>query len=442
MIYDPLQGGGGYTLLHLIDGVVLCYGAGFMVADAALYTELINKNWNSPIAMHELGHRGNYPDFPDTCGEWSAELTKTYIEVKRGFRNWDPWAKPWNVLKMMVAHKIFSKGKPCEYLDRTYKIPHLFSYKPDNYYNCWTVLNRFPLSEFGWDTLRKVFNMNADKDKYRCIKYDSFQIKTDRLAELYCKATGHNMIPFFNFFNSNISESIATPCQKQPLPKKLTHYVNFADCIANKEIPDLDCVKMPGFPDYKGLCLIRGVCQTNPDQENKTTTFDNNIDIFGANKTRDTEKGCHDRAKEFFMQCSNDENHPITATYQLKNGRSTNATVPLLPLPSGNCYSNRPGTSELGTKGRITMLHSVGHSGTMVPAECNKKCKDKNYSYFGVEWSNECRCANRAPSAAAKLEMTKCYRMCSGNSSLRCGGGYAVNAWKVCTGENCNFSYE
>ena len=88
------------------------------------------------------------------------------------------------------------------------------------------------------------------------------------------------------------------------------------------------------------------------------------------------------------------------------------------------------------------MPHYTSWSAKLVAADCNKKCKDENYSYFGLQNANECWCGNKAPSLAAKLEMTKCNRMCSGNSSLRCGGADNVNAWKVCTEENCNFSYE
>jgi len=440
VIYDPKMGGGGYTWVWLYAGVVLCTGAGESVIAANYYTSLID-NFYSSVVFHEIGHRGCYPDLPASGGQWNAEIVRRYIEIKRGLVNWDSWGSPWTVLKNMVGYKIFSKGKPCYEADSAKKFPSGIWYKVNSYENCWTVLFRFPLKEFGWDTLRKVFSWNTDEDKYSIIKYSSGQIKSNRLAELYCKATGHNMIPFYNFFNINITSSAATHCQTLPLPKKMTDYVKVASCIANRGIKDLDCAKMPEFQriskEDKGVCLISGACQRDPDQENKSTTFDNHIDIFGANKTRDTEQGCHDQAKEYFVRCGNDENHPITATYTLKNGRSTNATVPVFPLPAGNCYINEKGHSVFNM-----MPHYTGESSTMVAAECNKKCKDKNYSYFGLKWYNECWCGNKAPSAAAKLEMTKCNAMCSANSSLRCGGAHTVNAWKVCTGENCNFSYE
>merc|ERR1712142_265217 len=307
MVYDPKQNG-GLTDLRLFwwHGIwtIRCWGAGDSKLDAALYKELINNNWNSPIAMHEIGHRGSYPDFPNTCDEWTAELVKQYILFKRGFSNWDDWAIPWDVLKLMVGQKIFSKGRPCYEADGADKFPKGISYKPTKYYRCWTVLFRFPLSEFGWDTLRKAFNWNADKSKYRDMILSTPKVKTDRYAELYCKATGHNLIPFFNFFNLNISASVATPCQAQPQPKKLTEYLKVANCIANK---DNDCIKMPEYQEiskkFKGDCLISGVCQKDPENEYATTTYDNSIDIFPGKWTRNRKKKCLNRANFYMVRC-------------------------------------------------------------------------------------------------------------------------------------------
>jgi len=432
--YDPTIGNGKRWVIK-VAGVALCIGAGENIVGANWIHEFID-NFKSPIVFHELGHGGCFPDLPRASGQFNAELVMRYIEIKRGLKNWDSWSTPWSVLKYMVGFKIFSKGKPCYEADSAKKLPTGISYKVDDFENCWTVIYRFPFFEFGWDKLQQVFNLNADKEKYSSIKYVSAQIKSERLAELYCKATGHNMLPFYNFFNINVSASAAPSCQGQPMPKILTDYMKVANCLANKDIRDLDCAKMPEFQEMsktdKGWCLISGACQRNPDGENKPTTFDNNFDLFGANKTRDTEKGCHDRAKEFFVRCGNNENQPITATYRLKNGRSTNTTVPLFPLPAGNCYFNHPGPTP----------HYVSYTNTLDAAECNKKCKDKNYSYFGLKSHRECWCGNKGLSPAWKVEMTKCDKMCIPNPSLRCGGADSVNAWKVCTEENCNFSYE
>merc|ERR1711915_858055 len=98
----------------------------------------------------------------------------------------------------------------------------------------------------------------------------------------------------------------------------------------------------------------------------------------------------------------------------------------------GNCYSDRP----------RQLPKFAGRSSKMVPAECNKICAKMNYAYFGVQYYNECWCGNNAPNIGKKLEILKCNTMCSGNSSLRCGGGLKNNVWKVCNeNEKCKFNY-
>ena len=105
----------------------------------------------------------------------------------------------------------------------------------------------------------------------------------------------------------------------------------------------------------------------------------------------------------------------------------------------GNCYkSNRRNVLV-----RNPIRYHVGRATTSDPyTECNEKCKAKNYSYFGLRNAKACWCGKWAPIPTSKLVMKKCNRMCTGNSSLRCGGRRALNVWKVCTEANCSFSYE
>ena len=103
----------------------------------------------------------------------------------------------------------------------------------------------------------------------------------------------------------------------------------------------------------------------------------------------------------------------------------------------GNCYNSWQ-SMEVKNPVRFNKVRS----NTMVPAECNKICKDKSYSYFGLRRGKLCVCGNKPLSPARKLKMKRCNKMCTGNSSLRCGGGRTLNIFKVCTEANCNFSYE
>jgi len=433
--YDPKQKT-SYTWVKEFAGVVSCQGGGGTVIAARYYPGLINKKF----VPKALGYRGCNPDLPIAVGQSNADIVKRYIQIKTGLKKKDKWVSPWHILRNMVAFKIFSRGKPCYHFDEKKNFPWIYTRMSRYYgfYNCWTALYRLPLSEFGWDTFQKVLSLNADETKYSTIKYNSYKDKSDRLAELYCKATGHNMIPFFNFFNLNISASVATPCQAQPQPKKLTEYLKVANCIANK---DKDCIKMPEYQEiskkFKGDCLISGVCQKDPENEYATTTYDNSIDIFPGKWTRNRKGRCFKRGIIYMVRCGNDEHHPITMTYRLKNGRSFSRTSPKKRLPAGNCYNSWQ-SMEVKNPVRFNKVRS----NTMVPAECNKICKDKSYSYFGLRRGKLCFCGNKPLSPVRKLKMKRCNKMCTGNSSLRCGGGRTLNIFKVCTEANCNFSYE
>ena len=80
--------------------------------------------------------------------------------------------------------------------------------------------------------------------------------------------------------------------------------------------------------DMKGVCLLSGTCESNPDHGLDTTVMDKVLDIYGENKTRDNEDDCHARAAAIFKKCGNGVGTPITATYVLKNGTSSSISFP------------------------------------------------------------------------------------------------------------------
>ena len=327
---------GGWTISTGSNGVWFCTGAGFNAIGAHDYTNLA-ANFSSGIVFHEIGHRGCFSDLPDAGAQWNAELVMRYIQLKRGILTEDSWADPWNILYYMVGFRTFSKGKPCYSADAKVHFDEGIPFPVDSWHNCWEVLYRLPLQEFGWDVLRKVNTWNADPSQYEYIWNHDKRSKFNRLAHLYCRATGHNLMPLYHFFNLNPNSSVMTQCEKLPLPKLLTGYLKVANCILNKNIQDIECLKMPEFPAYsekfRGICLLSGVCQTDSYFGNTTTTYNNTFDIYAKAVTRKNERYCHDRAKVEFLRCGNDKKHPITATFHFKNGDSTSRTI---PLPPGN----------------------------------------------------------------------------------------------------------
>ena len=86
---------------------------------------------------------------------------------------------------------------------------------------------------------------------------------------------------------------------------------------------------------------------------------------------------------------------------------------------------------------------TMGSTNTMTPSECNKKCAEKNFSYFGVEFWSYCWCDNKAPLEQRRGNIVNCDYECAGNRNLKCGGeDHHMNIWKVCKDQDCKFSYE
>merc|ERR1719357_357192 len=163
----------------------------------------------------------------------------------------------------MMQFKTFSKGRPCYKAYTKSQFPRGTPYTINHYTNCWRDLYRFPFLDFGVDTIRKVWTLNLDLSN---LKWSPMSKKTERLVDLYCKATQHNLIPFYNFYNIHVKDSVAAPCKAQPKPKMLTGYLEIAKCLLDENTSDAECTKIPGWPKYKGLCFLSGTCESNPDK--------------------------------------------------------------------------------------------------------------------------------------------------------------------------------
>jgi len=324
--FDPYCHYGGYTVDLVGRNGHMCRGGGSSVIHPA-FTYEIWENFGDAIAGHEIGHRGCHSDLPNMGMQWTAEVVRHYLDVKRGFVNWDRWAIPFSVLQKMVGFKTFSKGKPCYEAFGSSHFPKGIRYKVTSYENCWTILYRLPLLEFGVDIWRKVLTANANLPD---ITWSEFNVQTERLVDLYCNATQHNLLPLFQFFNIQVDKEIQDRCKALPAPKILSGYLKVANCLSDDKTPDSECAKMPEFPDHEGLCLISGRCA------NDNTVMHKTVDLYGKNKTRDTEDACLARATEIFKECENGLGTPITATYLKKDGSSSSNSYPLV----GKCYTD------------------------------------------------------------------------------------------------------
>merc|ERR1719186_1712489 len=288
--------------------------------------------YDDPVMFHESGHGYCYSDLPDMGSQWTAETVREYITRIRGYGEHDATYNGTEAtydffrLHQMVSFSKFSKGVACGVA----KFPESkkTSYWYSQYNNCWYMLYRLPLLEYGWNVLKDVLSSDA-------VSTTSYSSKIDRMADLYCKATKSNLIPMFNFYNLKVSESIAEPCRKQKATTMISNYIKIANCIKNEDI--MECTKLSGFPSYKGICRLSGVCNKHPDHEGKQVTMNNEFDLWGSPETRvgfkvgktktcRFEKNCHARAEETYKWCKNNEGQNITASFTLKDGVSSSST--------------------------------------------------------------------------------------------------------------------
>jgi len=342
-----------------------------------------------------------------------------------------------------------------------------------------------PCKAFGWDIYAKVNKLVGLTWKTNPMTYVYYRNMEDRITDLYCEATQHNMLPLFTgLYNLKPADNIRENCEKLPKSELIERWLDIVQCVklfmTTGERDILECAKMEHFPKQKGLCVLSGVCQNDEADDGQTTTMTRKLD------EADKEANCLERAIEYFQDCKNKEDQSITATFydtKFNCTQEINYTYPsdgckggdsccteeipckendgdcdnddqckgdlicgenncswgdgddccqkLTPKP-GNCYYDQP---------RLLPKY-IGSTSTMIPKECNKKCKEASYSYFGVQHYSECWCGNEAPPLKKLLDPEECDRMCKGNQKLRCGGGYKMNIWKVCSDGNCEFKYE
>ena len=117
----------------------------------------------------------------------------------------------------------------------------------DEIEDCEEWVYRVPLFEFGFDTLKKVVSV------YNKRSLEKGETKTDMFVELFCKKTNTNLLPFFLWYNLNVSKKVKDICEQLDPPPKITKWLAMAECVKQsvesfgaKDI--MECAKMPMFP--------------------------------------------------------------------------------------------------------------------------------------------------------------------------------------------------
>ncbi|KAI4181434.1 MAG: hypothetical protein L6R41_006629 [Letrouitia leprolyta] len=117
------------------------------------------------------------------------------------------------------------------------------------------------------------------------------------------------------------------------------------------------------------------------------------------------------------------------STSQTSTGTSTTATAtastPAIVQRVGT-YTYQACYSE-GTNGRALGATYVANSSVTVEV-CAAFCK--GYTYFGVEYSNECYCGNTIAAGAVPVTDGRCSMTCAGNKLEICGGPNGLTFYK------------
>ena len=68
---------------------------------------------------------------------------------------------------------------------------------------------------------------------------------------------------------------------------------------------------------------------------------------------------------------------------------------------------------------------------SITPTKCIEACDDKGFLFAGVQFGHECWCGNDAPPHDRIVAKEECNVSCSGDSSLKCGGVWRMNVYRI-----------
>lgn len=92
------------------------------------------------------------------------------------------------------------------------------------------------------------------------------------------------------------------------------------------------------------------------------------------------------------------------------------------------------------TVGSRTFTGAFGGNSSQTVESCIGFCSNLGFTYAGVEYADECYCANSLPANRAPLAgvIGSCSMACAGNPAQVCGGSGAISIYTKCTGSSCN----
>lgn len=110
------------------------------------------------------------------------------------------------------------------------------------------------------------------------------------------------------------------------------------------------------------------------------------------------------------------------STLSVASSVSPSSTAVMNPRVAGGSYIGC--VSETSPRALNADSNSVS---TQTLELCAQRAVDKNYRYFGLQYSSECYLADVVSSASVRLDETRCNMPCSGNRQQLCGGSMAMS---------------
>ncbi|WVQ85464.1 hypothetical protein IAT38_007629 [Cryptococcus sp. DSM 104549] len=120
------------------------------------------------------------------------------------------------------------------------------------------------------------------------------------------------------------------------------------------------------------------------------------------------------------------------------------ATTSAATSTASNIYENADDSSvwnslgcAIDTSDRVLAAYSTSASGMTVDT-CLSTCEDEGYTYAGLEFGNECYCADSVASSVTYDE-SRCDVACDGDSTETCGGTWAIELYELLSStSNCS----
>ena len=189
------------------------------------YVKEFFDNGAEGVTLHEAGHGWCYGGLPSNGGQWTAETVRSYIEYKLGIFDhpikkglMDSPDLDFNLMYRMVSFGLYSNGKACG--DARFNRKQLST---GAYDVCWKWLSWIPEKAHGWDVYKEVNALVANsKTKYRS--------NSDRMIDLYCQATKHNMLPLFtDLYNLQPAGNVKENCEKLPKSELIGKWLDIVE---------------------------------------------------------------------------------------------------------------------------------------------------------------------------------------------------------------------